>query len=264
LKKAWVICRKEMREIFRSKYIFSSLLMPIVVFGLFIPILLTLLPIFVFPGQGEINIPPFVTQMIPDYCKTDRQRLIYFVAYFLMGPMLLMVPIMTPIFIAADSFSGEKERKTIEPLLATPTSDIELFFGKVLTAFVPSMIVCFTTFSIATFLLNLSAFQVFGRIIFPNLTYLVMMTATTPLATILSIGVMVLVSARVASVRDASQVGGVLILPVILLLVGQMFALFFINVYMVLAATGLLALVDVILIHAGSSRFGREKILMKI
>ena len=253
-----------MREIFRSKYIFSSLIMPIVLFGVFIPILLTFLPIVVFPGQGEINIPPFVTQMIPDYCKTEQQRLIYFVAYFLIGPMLLMVPIMTPIYIAADSFSGEKERKTIEPLLATPTSDVELFFGKVLTALVPSMTVCFTTFSIATFLLNLSAFRVFGRIIFPDLTYLVMMTATAPLATILSICVMVLVSARVASVRDASQVGGVLILPVILLLVGQMFALFFINVYVVLAATVIMALFDILLIRVGSSKFGRETILMKL
>lgn len=75
---------------------------------------------------------------------------------------------------------------------------------------------------------------------------------------------LVLVSARVASVRDASQVGGVLILPVILLLVGQMFALFFINVYMVLAATVILALFDLLLISVGSSKFGRENILVKL
>jgi ABC-type Na+ efflux pump permease subunit len=36
--------------------------------------------------------------------------------------------------LAADSFAGEKERKTLEALLYTPTTDRELFTAKLLEA----------------------------------------------------------------------------------------------------------------------------------
>ena len=263
MKKAWVICRKEIREIFRSKYILSTFFLPIVIFGIVMPMLLTVLS-GAFLGRGKANFPPGFEKILPDYCQTDRQRLVYFAAFFFTGPLLLMVPLMTPTFIAADSFSGEKERKTIEPLLATPTSDLELFLGKVLTAFIPSIIVSFLTFLTATSILGVTSIQVFGWIIFPDLTYLLMMVVTAPLATILSIGFMVLVSARIANVRDAAQFGGILVLPVILLLFGQIFTVFMINVFSVLAITVVFALVDVLLIRAASSSFGRENILMKL
>ena len=50
--------------------------------------------------------------------------------------------------IASDSFAGEKERKTIEALLATPLSDSELFVGKVLVAFIPAVLVTFASFAV--------------------------------------------------------------------------------------------------------------------
>lgn len=168
------------------------------------------------------------------------------------------------VFIAADSFAGEKERKTLEPLLVSPVSDMELFFGKVLTAFVPSMIICFVTFVIATCLFDWSALRVFGRAIFPDVAYLIMMVTTAPLATMFSISVMVLVSARITSVRDASQIGGVVILPLILLILGQMFAVIFINVLTVAIATAILAFIDILLVRLCASKFGRETILMQV
>ena len=263
MRKAWIIARKEIREIRRSKYLLSSLLMPIIIFGIAMPgafAFISQLPI-----EGQVNIPDFMAQIIPGYDQmSDQQSMLYFSVYFLLGPMLLITPLMVPVFIAADSFAGERERKTIEPLLVSPVSDTELFFGKVLTAFVPSMIISFITFIIAVCLFNWSALQVFGYIIFPDIAYFIMMIAMTPLATIFSISIVVLISAKVVSVRDASQFGGVVILPLILLIVGQMFAVIFINVVMVIIATAVLALLDVLLVRFCASRFGRETILTKL
>ena len=48
---------------------------------------------------------------------------------------------MTSAVIAADSFAGEKERKTLEALLYTPTTDLELFTGKVLAPWLAAVAV---------------------------------------------------------------------------------------------------------------------------
>lgn len=90
------------------------------------------------------------------------------------------------------------------------------------------------------------------------------MIAATPLATIFRIGIVVLISAKVASVRDASQIGGVVIVPLILLIIGQMFAVVFVNIATVIVATVVLALLDILLVRFGASRFGRETILTKL
>ncbi|MFQ6074620.1 MAG: ABC transporter permease subunit [Candidatus Bathyarchaeia archaeon] len=263
MRKALIIAKKEIREIRGSKYLLSSLLMPIIIFGIAMPgafAFISQLPI-----EGQVDIPNHIAQIIPGYGRmNDQQRMLYFSVYYLLGPMLLITPLMVPVFIAADSFAGERERKTIEPLLASPVSDIELFLGKVLTAFVPSMFISFIAFVIATCLFNWSALQVFGYIIFPDIPYFIMMIVLTPLATIFSISIVVLISARVVSVRDASQIGGVVIVPLILLIVGQMFAFIFINIVTVIIATAILALLDAILIRFCASRFGRETILMRL
>ncbi|MEM2905264.1 MAG: ABC transporter permease subunit [Candidatus Bathyarchaeia archaeon] len=263
--RAWIIARKEIKEIARSRYILSSLVIPIVLIGVLVPFVTTIVPLMAAPGLGSANFPAGIERLIPGFTEmTFQQKLTYFETYFVLAPLLLMVPLMTPIYIAADSFAGERERKTVEPLLATPISDLELFFGKLLTSFIPSMAVSLVTFASAAAILAVAALDAFGRVIFPNLAYVGVMVLTTPLATVFSIGVMVVMSARIANVRDASQIGGIVVLPVILLLFGQLFNLFLINEAIVLAASLLIGLTDALLIRIATSRFDRENLLTKL
>ena len=46
----------------------------------------------------------------------------------------LLLPAIIPLAIAVYSIVGEKEQTTLEPLLATPVSDVELFLGKALAS----------------------------------------------------------------------------------------------------------------------------------
>jgi len=262
MNKALIIAKKEIKEIVRSKYILTSLLMPIILFGILMPIIFYQLPQL--PIQGKIKIPEFITKNIPNYQNmTDNQRILYFITYYIWGPLLPIVPLMIPVFIAADSFAGEKERKTIEPILATPTTDAEIFLGKTLTAFITSMAISAITFTISTAIIDNAALKVFSHPIFPSPTYMLIMLGTSPLATLLSITIIVLISAQIANVRDTSQIGGVIILPVILIIIAQIFELIIINFTSVTITTIILTIIDTILLKLSIKNFEREKILIQ-
>ena len=57
--------------------------------------------------------------------------------YFL-APLFLIIPLMVAAIVGAESFVGEKERHTLEGLLYTPATDLELYAGKVLAGAVPA------------------------------------------------------------------------------------------------------------------------------
>ena len=69
-----------------------------------------------------------------------EEQLIVLVLGYLLAPLFLIVPLMVSAVLAADAFAGEKERKTLESLLHLPISDRELFYAKLLTAFIPAMV----------------------------------------------------------------------------------------------------------------------------
>ncbi|MBO3755371.1 MAG: ABC transporter permease subunit [Candidatus Brockarchaeota archaeon] len=61
---------------------------------------------------------------------TVPQAAIYFFTLYILAQFFLIIPVMTSSVIAADSFAGEKERKTIEALLATPIFRLRAVFRK--------------------------------------------------------------------------------------------------------------------------------------
>ena len=57
-------------------------------------------------------------------------------------PFLLMIvgffPISISLVIALESFAGETERRSIEPLLSSPLTDVQLYLGKLVACiFIP-------------------------------------------------------------------------------------------------------------------------------
>jgi hypothetical protein len=65
-----------------------------------------------------------------------------FVVYFLvnmMAPLFLVTPLMVSTVVAADSFASEKERKTMDALLYTPSTDRELFVAKLLSGWLAAI-----------------------------------------------------------------------------------------------------------------------------
>lgn len=144
-----------------------------------------------------------------------------FILQVFIAPLYLLIPLMVATVIAADSFAGERDRRTLEALLHTPTSDRELFIAKVLAAWGPAMVVSLAGFAIYSVLANLLAWPVTGEIFFPTPEWWLLALVVTPATAALGLGIMVLVSSRVQSLQAAHQFGSLVVLPVILLLIGQ-------------------------------------------
>src|SRR5690349_18047816 len=60
--------------------------------------------------------------------------------------MFLVMPVFVPILIASQSVAGEKERRTLEPLLSSPVTAAELVTGKSLAALVPAVAITWVAF----------------------------------------------------------------------------------------------------------------------
>ncbi|MBP2016804.1 ABC-type Na+ efflux pump permease subunit [Symbiobacterium terraclitae] len=166
-----------------------------------------------------------------------NQKLIYVSTNYMLAPFFLMIPLMTASVIAADSFAGEKERGTLETLLFAPVDLRSLFTGKVLASLVPAVVISLVTFLLCALSVNLAAWPLFHRVFFPQFNWLPLMLLVIPGVSLLAILINVFISARVATFQAAYQMGGTVVLPVLLLGVGQ--------------ATGALVLSDLVVTLVG-------------
>jgi ABC-2 type transport system permease protein len=170
---------------------------------------------------------------------------------------------MLPTVIASYSFVGEKVERSLEPLLATPTTDGELLLGKCLAAFLPSMAATFIGAAGYVAVVDSWSYMNQGVILLPNLNWALMVGLVAPLACILSVEANVIVSSRVSDVRAAQQLGGIVVLPIILVLtLGSLFA-FMPADLLALVISGVLAIAAVALFYVSKATFRREEILTR-
>jgi ABC-type Na+ efflux pump permease subunit len=195
---------------------------------------------------------------------SDGRAVAYVVLLYLFAPFFLIIPLMASSVIASDSFAGEKERKTMEGLLATPISDSELFMGKILVAFIPAMIVTIAAFSLYFAIINASFLAATGMAVLPNLQWLLLIFLLTPSLALAGIGLTVIVSAKVKGFREAQQISALMVLPVLLLFFGQASGVLFLDPLIIAGLAGILALLDIVIFKAGIRMFRREEILGKM
>jgi ABC-type Na+ efflux pump permease subunit len=176
-----------------------------------------------------------------------------------------MIPLMTSSVIASDSFAGEKERRTIEALLATPISDGELFLGKILVSFIPSMAVTVASFLIYSTVVDVVSFQIFhGRLLLPNLIWTMLIVGAAPTLALASIGLAVIISTRVRGFREAQQVNGILLVPILALIFGQISGATILGPGMVAVLISVFAVVDLVVFKVGVRMFRREEVLSRL
>jgi ABC-2 type transport system permease protein len=183
---------------------------------------------------------------------------------YLFAPFYLIIPLMVSSVIAADSFAGEKERKTLEALLYSPTSDTELLLAKLLSAWLPGLAVGIGSFVLYGVIANLAGWHVVGRLFFPNLMWIVLVLWVGPGMAALGLGATVLVSARVNTFQEAYQAGSLVVLPVIVLLVGQVSGFFYLHVGFVLLLGVVIWLVAGLLVWFGARTLRRNELLARL
>ena len=187
-----------------------------------------------------------------------RAQLLVLALGYLFAPMFLILPLMVASILAADSVAGERERGTLEALLHTPLDDRELFLGKLAGSWLPAVAVSLVGFVVYTLVVDAVAWPVLGRPLLPNGVWFALVVWVAPAAAALALGVTVLVSARVATVQAAYQLGAIVVLPAVALLVAQATGAIYLNLAAVLVLGAALWAIDLVLLRAGYRAFRRD------
>ena len=177
--------------------------------------------------------------------------------------ILLILPVLLPSIIASYSVVGEKVSGTLEPVLATPVTTLELLLAKILTAFVPAVGATWAfgaLYVIGMIFVTLSP-AVFAAIV--SVSWWLLFLLCGPLLALISIAVTVAASSRANDPRTAQEISALVILPVVLLLVGQFTGLLILSPFVSLLVAVVLALIAALATWIATRMFDRESILTR-
>ena len=195
---------------------------------------------------------------------TPEQNALALILGMMMAPMFLVLPLMFSTIIAAESFAGEFERKTMESLLYTPTTDLELFAGKVLAGVIPSVLITWVSFLVYIVVLNGFSYPIFHAIWFPLSSWWPLIFWISPAISLMSVAITVLISAKVKNFMGTYQMSGSLVLVVIALFVGQMTGVVVLDVLSgMLIGVGCWIIAGVVL-GLALKLFNRQKLLLDV
>jgi len=176
--------------------------------------------------------------------------------------LLTITPIAGAMSIAAAAVIGEKQARTLEPLLATPLTTWELLAAKVLGSLLPAI-----GLSIGCFAVYVGGVWLFAQ---PGVFRLLLtarplavMFVIGPLASLAALQLAVCVSSRVNDSRSAQQIGALVILPISGLLVAQLMGGLQLTGRLILVLSTGLVLFNVVLMMVGVALFDRESILTR-
>jgi ABC-2 type transport system permease protein len=176
--------------------------------------------------------------------------------------LLVLTPVAGSMSVAAYSVIGEKQARTLEPLLATPLTTFELLMAKVLGALLPALaltVACFAAYLGGVALVAEPG--VYRALLTPASLALILVLG--PLASLAALQLAVCVSSRVNDARSAQQIGALVVLPVAGLLVLQLTGTFQLTLPVIASLALLLTAANAGLMLLGIALFDRESILTR-
>jgi ABC-2 type transport system permease protein len=259
--RGWVIAailRREWAETVRNRLLMATILVP--------PMLLTVAPVFVGAMAGSRSLPAEFAQQVlaqrPDWANFTPGELAgaftvqQFLAFFLLMPAYI------PLSIATFSIIGEKQARTLEPVLAAPVRTIELLAGKAVAALVPGLLAGWVTYVAFVSIASISyGPNLFGVVTDPS--WLAGVFLLGPAVGLSSVVAGVIVSSRANDPRVAQQIGGVVILPIIGVTLLQATGTVLVGASGYLVLTVLVTIVSVLGLRVGVALFDREAILTR-
>lgn len=261
------IIRKDIKVVLQNKGLIVPMIISFLIFFIVIPSLSAMIPDIVNGLNPETSDIEKLINMMPPGLQQDlagltmSQKATIYLLVYMMAPMFLIIPLMVATTVAADSFAGEKERKTMEALLYTPTTDKELFVAKLLSAWLAAVVSALAGFVLYSITANIASWSHMGFVFFPNIMWLVLIIWVVPAVAGLGLSVMVLASARAQGYQDAYQIGGLVVLPVVGLIFAQISGLMAFSIIVVVFLGLAFWLVDGFLIWFGSRIFRRGRLL---
>jgi len=264
------IIAKDLRQVRQNRLVWLPMVIVPAILQVVVPLATVMLPALAGPSEFEGEDMTALYRALPaDLAAlmaslSGVQQWVYMSANYLFAPLFLVVPLMIASILAADSFAGEKERRTLESLLYTPTTDEELFVAKVLGAMVPSQVIGLASFVVYGLTVNLAGQRIMGRVFFPATMWWPLVLWLGPAMALLGLGATVLISSKVSTFMQAQQIGGLLVLPLVGLMIAQMSGVLFMSPTLILIL-GLAAwAIGAWLVWIGARTFARGEIIARI
>jgi|HubBroStandDraft_1064217.scaffolds.fasta_scaffold00613_23 ABC-2 type transport system permease protein len=242
LSQAWIIARHDM-GVFRRKrgILYGLIALPLGV-GIGFPLLIGYIVHSGGTGRLESYLPDLVNA---------------FSFWWVIGAAML------PTAIASYGIVGEKIERSLEPLLSTPTTDGEILLGKVLAAFIPTMLAVWAGSTLYQVIVDLETSGPLGYLLFPSWGMAVILFLLAPLACLYGIEFSVIASSRATDARSAQQYGTLVFVPLIFLYVAGEIGFVPLNTTNLLLISVVLGVLVLALFYASERLFRREEILTR-
>jgi ABC-2 type transport system permease protein len=252
------VLRREWSETVRNRLLMSTILLP--------PMFLAVAPIVLAGVVGERALPPeLATQVLaqrPEWASFTPAELAGAFAVQQFLAFFLLMPAYIPLSIATFSIIGEKQARTLEPVLATPIRTIELLAAKATAALVPGVAAGWATYVVFVALASI----VYGPSLFGVVTdssWLAGVFVLGPAVGLSSVVAGVIVSARVNDPRVAQQIGGIIIVPIIAVTLLQATGTLLVGAAGYLALAAIILVISLMGLRLGVTLFDREAILTR-
>lgn len=254
-----MLIAKEWREIVAQRGLMASLLITPLLFSVLPLVALALLPEVSTAERAQLGAlahDPAVAALAP-------RELAQLLVAQQFQVMVVMLPVLLPVVLSAQSVVGEKIRRTLEPLLSTPITTLELLVGKCLAALIPA--VTLTWLSATVFLGGMAALGVSARVIARIATpsWLFVLGAVAPALALTAVAVTVVISSRTNDPRSAQQLSALLVLPGAALLLAQSMGVVQLGVAASIALVVALLAVAALVLRVAVRLFDREAILTR-
>ncbi|TSA47368.1 MAG: ABC transporter permease [Chloroflexi bacterium] len=265
MNKIKTIIRKEWAEVFKNRMVIFTVA--------FLPLLMTAIPLGIIYGTRgmatatagtttDSGLPSEMTQSMCPSGLSGRDCLqVFLVSEFMM--LFMLVPVVIPVTIAAYSIVGEKTTRSLEPLLATPITTVELLIGKCLAAVIPAVLATYAAFGIfalGSWIIVANKMLLMALL---DVRWLIAIFLVGPLLAVMAVTFSLMISSRVNDPRVAEQVSMVVIVPVLAGFFGQVAGLFVLNKQIISIVALVMLVLDALLLYLTTRVFQREQILTR-
>ena len=254
------IARKDLRSVFLNKQMRTALIVVPLVITIFVPSVFILASHFVPDQAGDMQ---QLFDMLPFEVQSgSMERLVMSLMINNVMPLFFtIIPVMASSIMAASSFVGEKEKKTLETLLYCPLTLRQIFQAKILASFVLSMIISFASFTAMMVVVQAEILFLTGGLLMPDVGWLIVMLIVAPAISWLAITLIVGGSAKSQTMEESQQRAVFLVLPTILLVVGQFAGIILISAWLLLGLGALFALIAYLISNRYMRRLTYETLL---
>jgi ABC-2 type transport system ATP-binding protein len=269
---AWLVAKRELRETLRD----PNLLLPLIVLPVLVGALAGVTAFTSFGGQtGAVGtavtnaaldqLPAAAVQRLSNLPAPtgDRTATLETLLKAFSIPLFWVIPVALTPAVAADSFVGERERASLEPLLASPIDTGQVLLGKLLASVIPAVFGTWLGVLVFWLMTLLSRSPLYPRILVADTDWLFSLLVVGPLVGLFTAGVAALISTRVSGYRVAYQLNGLIVLPVVLLLIPATAFSFLVSAFALVYVAALFLVLDVLVVWWSRQLFTRERLIAR-